>query len=275
MQTSKRNTIGIVALMVAAHVHAQPNPSKPERPTITKAYAQLFGISLVCDELDAKKTGATRKAFIEHVVVPSARLNDKFAPGGEIRNFVENPPPKMLSDTQAMIKAALPAKLQELRVVCADYERSAKTLAVSINSFVDVAQGDLTTPPSFLGTPSAPLSEKKAADEEEEDDGPIPDVFPSRAAFQTRVSMLWATGTACIDPEREKYKSVIELWHTKLAPKIVKNTDPDFAKSFSRFKGPEDPLYEINRVKAVIPGIAEDCKALKGNVEKLIAAQVP
>jgi hypothetical protein len=268
-------SISITSLFVAAQPSAQTSASNQDRPTIAKVYGKLFAIALACDELDTKKTGAAKKAFIEHVVTPTSRISDKFAPGGEIRKIVDNPPEQMLTETQAMIKSALPSKLKEMRSVCADYERSVKGLAASINSFVDVTQGDLVIPPAFFEMPGAQPNAKKAVSEKEEDEDPIPDVFPSRAAFQMRVNILWATGTACIDPEPDKYKSVVELWRSKLAPKIIEKTGAAFAKSFSRFKGPDDPLYETNRIKNVIPGLAEDCKALESNVERLIAAQVP
>jgi hypothetical protein len=267
--------IAVASLCAVTQLHAQVNTAKQDRPTLAKAYGGLFAFALLCDEMDTKKTGAKKKIFIEHVIVPTARLSEKFAPGGEIRNIVEHPPESMLTEARLRLKNAERWQLKEMRTVCADYERTTKKLAASINSFVDMTQGDLTIPPTFFNLPSAQPNSKNAASEEEDDDGPIPDVFPSRAAFQMRVNTLWAMATACFDPEREKYKSVIELWHNKLTPKIIEKTDADFAKTFARFKGPDDTLYEVNRIKTINPGIAEDCKALEGNIEKMIAAQVP
>jgi hypothetical protein len=260
--------IATAPFFFAAPIQAQTGSAKQDRPTITKAYGKLFAIALVCDELDEQKTGRARKMFIEHVVAPTARINDKFAPGGQIRNMVDNPPEKMLTETRTLIKSAQPSKLKALRTECADYERAVKELGVSIHLLGDAAQTDAQPASSMTGT-------KQSGSDEDEIEGPIPVAFSSVLSFQVRVELLWRRGRLCIDPEREKYKSVVELWHSKLAPKIIEKTGADFAKSFARFKGPEDPLYEANRIKTVIPSISEECGALEGNVQKLIAARLP
>jgi hypothetical protein len=270
-----RLIIAIVSLFGAAQLHAQTGSAKPDRPTITKAYGKLFAIALVCDELDASKTGAAKKLFIEHVVNPTARINDKFAPGGQIRNMVDNPPEKMLTETRTLIKGAQPSKLKELRVECADYERAVKELGASIHLLGDVAQSEAPPPASVTAKANAVSDTRQSGSDEDELEGPIPATFSSILSFQVRVELLWRRGRLCIDPEREKYKSVIELWNSKLAPKITEKLSADFAKSFARFNGPEDPGYEASRIKTVIPSIADECRELESNVQKLIFARVP
>jgi hypothetical protein len=263
------------SLLFAEQPQAQTGSAKQDRPAITKAYGKLFAIALVCDELDERKMGTAKKMFIEHVVKSTARINEKFAPGGQIRNMVDNPPEKMLAETRSMINSAQPTKLKALRTECADYERAVKELGSSIHLLGDAAQTDAQPTSSITAKASTVSDTKQSSSDEDEIEGPIPAAFSSILSFQVRVELLWRRGRLCIDPEREKYKSVVELWHSKLAPKIIEKTGADFAKSFARFKGPEDPHYEASRIKTVIPSIAEECSALESNVQKLIVARLP